>query len=381
MSEKTKVLILTDWFEPGVKAGGPIRSLSNFVKLLKDDLELSVITSDRDLGDKSAYIGIVSDEWITRDGVRIYYCSPGMLSWKNLSDLIIHHPADHIYLNGMFSIPFTIYPLLMHRLGKIKASIVLAPRGMLKNSALSRKKIKKALFNRIMGWGGFFDGIVFQATDPSESNEIRALPGKLKSIVELSNIPIAAEPYRPPPPKVRGCISLVFIGRIHPVKNLEFLIKLIGALDGQIMLTIVGPLEDQSYWLRCKDLISKLPLNIGIKYLQQVPNDQIKDIIFSNHIFVLLTEGENFGHAIVEAMACSRPVLISDRTPWCGLESLKAGWDLPLEDHVVIQSKLKEAISFSGEELEVWCRGSFSYISRFIAKSDLKNEYLKLFAL
>ena len=37
------------------------------------------------------------------------------------------------------------------------------------------------------------------------------------------------------------------------------------------------------------------------------------------------------GEAIVEALAAGCPVVISDRTPWRGLERRGVGWDVPLD--------------------------------------------------
>jgi glycosyltransferase involved in cell wall biosynthesis len=52
----------------------------------------------------------------------------------------------------------------------------------------------------------------------------------------------------------------------------------------------------------------------------------------STDLFFLPTAGENFGHAIFEALSTGAPVLISDQTPWRGLAASMAGWDLPLTD-------------------------------------------------
>lgn len=49
-------------------------------------------------------------------------------------------------------------------------------------------------------------------------------------------------------------------------------------------------------------------------------------------LFFLPTLGENFGHVIYEALACSLPVLISDQTPWRNIENAGAGWDIPLSN-------------------------------------------------
>ena len=51
-----RLLLLSDWFDPAYKAGGPIRSAVNFVKQMKDDYEIFILTSDRDLNDMKPLI-------------------------------------------------------------------------------------------------------------------------------------------------------------------------------------------------------------------------------------------------------------------------------------------------------------------------------------
>ncbi len=52
----------------------------------------------------------------------------------------------------------------------------------------------------------------------------------------------------------------------------------------------------------------------------------------STDLFLLPTAGENFGHAIFEALSSGVPALISDQTPWRGLAEAKAGFDLALAE-------------------------------------------------
>ena len=53
MLSKPRLLIFCDWFEPGYKAGGPVRSIVNLVKTLENDLEIYIFTSDRECEIKS----------------------------------------------------------------------------------------------------------------------------------------------------------------------------------------------------------------------------------------------------------------------------------------------------------------------------------------
>ena len=54
---KKKILLFTDWYEPGYKAGGPIQSTRNFVVAMHELYSISVITSDTDLGETKPYEG------------------------------------------------------------------------------------------------------------------------------------------------------------------------------------------------------------------------------------------------------------------------------------------------------------------------------------
>src|SRR5688572_8072018 len=128
---RRKILLFADWFEPGFKAGGPIRSCVNFVQHMKQDYDLFIFTSDRDLGDNQPYPEIRADQWISYDGhVSIFYASPALLKWNVIRNEMKKVNADFIYLNSMFSTHFSIFPLLIWRLNHLSSAMILSPRGM-----------------------------------------------------------------------------------------------------------------------------------------------------------------------------------------------------------------------------------------------------------
>src|ERR1700742_1384694 len=104
VSNKKTILLFADWYEPGFKAGGPIRSCVNFVNNMQGEYNVYVFTTDRDLASDKPYEKIETDKWTSvSDSVSVYYCSPQNLSWKNIKDQIISLNPDFIYLNSMFS--------------------------------------------------------------------------------------------------------------------------------------------------------------------------------------------------------------------------------------------------------------------------------------
>ena len=74
-TRKRRILIFIDWFTPAYKAGGPIKSISNFVNHLSSDFNLFIVTSDRDLGDNHPYSNVKFNHWIQNDEYSIIYLS------------------------------------------------------------------------------------------------------------------------------------------------------------------------------------------------------------------------------------------------------------------------------------------------------------------
>jgi glycosyltransferase involved in cell wall biosynthesis len=113
---------------------------------------------------------------------------------------------------------------------------------------------------------------------------------------------------------------------------------------------------------------------------QDVPHRQVEQLINEHHLCVLPTLGENFGHAIFEALNAGRPVLISDQTPWCNLAEHHAGWDLPLSDENRFVQVLQQVADMDNEAFQQWSTGAWQYAKNFTGHSNLKEKYKELFS-
>ena len=81
---KKTILIFIDWYLPGYQAGGPIRSIFNLVNLLKDDYDITIVTSNRDLNSNTNYVGMNKNISFGKiNGSKVLY-----LSTFNYIDLI-----------------------------------------------------------------------------------------------------------------------------------------------------------------------------------------------------------------------------------------------------------------------------------------------------
>ena len=149
MSTKPKLLFITDWYPPAFKGGGPIRSLVNLVEQLKTEYACYIYTSDTDFGEEQPLHDVVTNQWVNKNGVQVYYRS-GKMSFKQVKSIIAEINPNRIYLNSMFS--NMIKPILV---AYATNKVIVAPRGMLNASALAVKPIRKYLYLWFLRTFGF----------------------------------------------------------------------------------------------------------------------------------------------------------------------------------------------------------------------------------
>lgn len=381
-AQKLRILIFTQWYTPGYKAGGPIRSIQNFIDLLGDSYEIFVFTGDRDLGDSHPFPDIKVNTWIQMDlKYSILYTDLQHLKTSQFIQSYKTVDPDIIYLNSMFSYHFFLLPLMAARKLGWQNKIILAPRGMLKSTALKFKKLKKKLFIEFLKRSGFLNGIRFQATNKHEADDIRRyLNIGTDRIFILDNAPYPAGDLQPII-KEKGQLDIIFLGRIHPIKGLDFLLKALSHVDSSVNLEIVGSMEDQAYYASCEGIIKTLPPNIKVKFSGNLPFDEARVRLMHNHILALPTHGENFGHAIFESLSAGRPVLISDQTPWRNLEKKGIGWDLRLDHPEAFSRAIQKIASMGQEEYNSMSQKSFEFSKNYIHESNLKEKYLSSFSM
>ena len=252
---------------------------------------------------------------------------------------------------------------------------MIAPCGMLKKSALQIKTIKKRCFLFAIRVAGLHRIVHFHATDQNERIDVSREFGNNTHVVVAGDFPATIPRYNEPLLKMPGVLRIIFISRIHPIKNLEFLLRLLPQVKGIIHLTIVGLEEDKIYATNCKVICENFPSRISVRYIGHLPNKEIKKYLKSHHILALPTKGENFGHSIFEALSNSRPVIISNQTPWQDLQTKKAGWDIPLSNTQGFISAIQQAVDFNKNEFSEWTYNAWKYANDQLMLNNTKNQY------
>jgi len=388
----TTIFTIVDWYLPGFRAGGPVRSISNLISALgQREYAFFVLTRDRDFRARAPFSDVVQEAWTKMGNGHVFYTSN--MSMSNLRRRIVEVAPDIIYLNSFFS-RLTIKVLLLRRLGLLShAAVVLAPRGEFSSSALALKRLKKKSFMALAVLMGLYRDVLWHASAEREKLEMqrvftsyplnsRGRIGIAPPIYVASDIPdpipdrLSSDSR---PDKRPGKVSFVFISRVSPMKNLVTAIELASALRGEVVFDIYGPTEDQQYFARCRQAMAKAPAHVKIHYLGALPHERARQKFSEYHFFLFPTLGENFGHVIVESLASGCPVIISDLTPWQGLEAQNAGWTLPLEDRDAWRKVLQLCVDMDDERFDQASAAARRFVREAARSPAVRAQNVNLF--
>jgi glycosyltransferase involved in cell wall biosynthesis len=113
-------------------------------------------------------------------------------------------------------------------------------------------------------------------------------------------------------PQCRGQQIVLFLGRIHEKKGCDLLIRAFGkiaAAHPNLQLVMAGPeQQDAALW---RALAAEERISDRVVWTGMLAGDAKWGALHAADVFVLPSHQENFGLAVVEALACSVPVLIS----------------------------------------------------------------------
>lgn len=383
-----RILTFVDYYLPGYKGGGPIRTIANMVSQLGGDFEFLIVTRDRDFLDTVPYDNVFIDQWNTVGQAKVFYASPATFSFLGVMRLLNETPHDLLYLNSFFSPVTTILPLIIRRLGLYgNKPVILAPRGEFSVGALALKVTKKKIYIALIKMTGIYRQLIWQASSEFESEDIRRT---LPNVLVASNILVAPDLLPLPIQTIEdaasthsdarspGPLRIVFLSRISPKKNLDYLLRALSKVNVGVALTIYGPAEDSVYWLHCQSLIQALPSHITVTYQGEVTHEQVSQTFAAHDVFVFPTRGENFGHVIYESLAAGTAVIVSDQTPWL-TDPHGAVEVLTLEQPDVWTSVINQRAGFNDQAYTAQRKVAMSYTMRYMETSKAVEQNRRLF--
>ena len=219
-------------------------------------------------------------------------------SWMQFPDVLIHHYATK------YGVPYVL---------QVHGSL---PRIMAKQRL-------KWIYYVFFGYRLLRDASRVVALTQKEAQQCRKMGVSVEKIELIPN-GIDLSEYGNPPSrdffKKRFNINenkkiILFLGRIHKIKGIDILVKAYAyavkelGLD-DVLLVIAGP--DDGYLNELKKLLSSLKMTNDVLFLGPLYGRCKFEAYVNADLFVLPSLYETFPNVILEAYACSRPVIASN---------------------------------------------------------------------
>jgi glycosyltransferase involved in cell wall biosynthesis len=245
--------------------------------------------------------------------LRRYGFSSGLTWWirRNLRNY------DLVHFHAFFS--YVTIPLAYYA-EKYKVPYVIKLSGELDPWSLKQSRIKKWLFLSLFGRHCLNAANALHVTSESERTAARRVAPATPGVV----IPLGTDtfPEEDLPPKgefrkqypmLDHKTLIVFLSRLDHKKGLDRLIPAISVLAKKRdnFAVVVAGSGDREYEARIRDLVRKQGLKEKIIFTGFLHEQAKLDLLRDADVFVLPSYDENFGIAVIEAMAVGAPVVIS----------------------------------------------------------------------
>ncbi len=288
-------------------------------------------------------------------------------------------PPDLVHVHGLWRGHFAQASRYARR---DSVPVVVTVHGMLHPPALRQR----AAFKRMARWL-FQDEVLrtarcLHATAPEEADEIRSL-GFDRPIAVIPwgvDLPGAALADRRPASADDHRV-LLFLGRLHPTKGLEALLRAWARVFRRFpswRLVLAG-YDEGHYRATLTALASELGLGESLRFTGPVEGDAREQLLTGAALLVLPSPSENFGFVVPEALARGVPVIATEGAPWSSLNAEECGWWIPIGEET-LAATLADALSRPPDALRAMGQRGTRFARAHFTWQTVTASMLELYA-
>jgi len=319
-----RVLQVVPSFAPAYRYGGPIVSVLRLCRALRDSgVDVHVATTNCD---GPADLDVPIGRAVEVEGVPVtYFRRYPRIDYAFSPALLAHLLAsarnyDLVHITSTFSFPSVAAGVAARR---ANLPYVVSPRGSLQTWSVRQKRWKKQPYWSLLERRHLERAQFIHVTSAMEEAELRPLLPKVRMVMIPNGVDIESAHDVPRQPD-----RIVFLGRIHRKKGFDVLVPALARVARQrpnVETLIAGP-DDDGEWSRVEQMLARVTPRPNVKYVGAIVGKEKYQFLAGASAFVLSSHAENFGQAVVEALACGTPVVVSRNTPWHSVAESGAGY-------------------------------------------------------
>jgi len=333
-----RILHVVPSYIPAYRYGGPVKSIHEMArKLVELGVDVTVFTTNAD-GPEDLAVETGKETLV--EGVKVIYfpvekprsyfrstrLAQAVRDWVKEFDLV--------HINWLY-----VYPTMVAARECIRQKVpyIIAPRGMLDPNAIALKgTLKKKLYLNLIEKKHLYGAAAVHFTADGEREQASSAGWKFNSIVVPNGLAISAynplpdgEKFRTKFPELVDKKLVLFLGRLNYIKGLDLLAKawpMVVEAVPDAHLVLAGP-DDDGYADKVRAWLVEGGIESSATFTGMLLGEDKLAAFAAAEVFVASSYLESFGMAIVEAMACGKPVVITDRVNICrDVENAGAGF-------------------------------------------------------
>ena len=292
------------------ESGGPVSALKGMAaELARHGVDVRILSTD---------FGISETPKIEGCEVEVFPCRFKLWRWSpSLGRALARYvkKADLVHIDTLW-----LYPTLAASRAAYRSKVpyIVRPCGMLDAWSLGQSSLRKRLYSFLIERTSLNRASALWFTTDEERQrsqkfgyrcEEKVLPLGIdsRSFENGTGRESLLQAYD----QAKGRKAALFLGRLHPKKRPDLLIRAFTNLDSDICLVFAGD-GPTDYVAQLKLEVDELGLSDRVIFTGHLSSEDVASVFFESHVFILPSRSENFGRAAIEAMACGLPVIVSN---------------------------------------------------------------------
>jgi len=327
--------------------GGPPKAAQELCReLVRRGEEVCIYTTDID-GRERLQVPVDSARR-DKDGIECWYFSTRGSGLYGVSVALVNtvrrniRNFDVVHIHSLYRFSTAVAAFYCRKYG---VPYIMRPHGTLDPYIYQRHRMRKTIYERLIENRNLERAAAVHFTAAEEMSLAQSLGLKFRGVV----VPLGIDVSLPSSsddvlraqfahqwPETSGKRTILFFGRITQKKGLDLLVKAFGQIareHGDVHLFLAGP-DDEDYGRKVRAWLADEGVTNRATFAGMLTGASKEAALAAADVFVLPSYTENFGLAVIEALAAGIPCIISNRVNiWRELSSAGAAIVVKCDAH------------------------------------------------